>query len=111
MFALVNCIFFINYGFENSFSTQFSKLSISDRFEGFLTATYVSLQSLSTVGYGDCVPTSWFAKLAVSPAFINSFLVTALVFSTFIEASQKNTLDEATCTNRAFLTTRKDLSL
>jgi voltage-gated potassium channel len=62
-------------------------------FEDFGTALWFTLQTVTTVGYGDVTPTTSFGRLIASIVMVVAIgfltVVTALITSTFVSAAQR----------------------
>jgi voltage-gated potassium channel len=69
------------------------------------TALWFTLQTVTTVGYGDVAPTSWIGRVVAGIVMLMAIaflsIVTALVTSTFIDAAQRRRVADQTVEERA----------
>ena len=87
IFLLALSIFYMHIALEGeAFSVPLDVRDMSTplkRLEFFLTSLYASIGILSSVGYGDIIPTAWYARIIILPNFMFTFLANAMIFSAF----------------------------
>jgi hypothetical protein len=57
--------------------------TITERLDLFVACVYTAFGILSSVGYGDIVPKTWYARLVVLPNFLFTFLANVIIFTAF----------------------------